>query len=356
MKNLSAAIGLGATLLFFTVALWKYPSDNRADVLFFQQAAREQFQYGDGLFDLSVMSPVRGLAGLSSPPFCVWLNPVLLASHCWPDKPAGTLVAAAMLLIATFALSLSFGLGATTACVTAQLLCLFVFPPHHNALATGSNINLADLLYPLPSAVVPLALATGWLAAFQFSDRDRWRWVCPVICPLLLLWSVLADPLYTAVIWMPLAVVAPCLLLAGRGQVFWRRFYTAMATLLAVVAFDLPRFYYALTHYCARARFPNEQFVEVQRWDNLTTLMFQGGAATALCVLLVGVSGMALLRGHNIGLMFSVLAAQIIAAMTSLVYVYSGTRWSAPLPVYCEIGLLPVYLVGMVSAVKSFRP
>jgi hypothetical protein len=116
---------------------------------------------------------------------------------------------------------------------------------------------------------------------------------------------------------------------------------------LVCLAVNLHGFYRALTAYAARATFPNELYVEVQRWDYLTNLMFQGRLATPASLFVLFACIALVMRGSTQlrGFALSVLGFQMLMVVITLAYVYSGVRWSQPLPVYFEYAALPVYIV-----------
>ncbi|MEI8284804.1 MAG: hypothetical protein WCG52_07410 [bacterium] len=161
------------------------------------------------------------------------------------------------------------------------------------------------------------------------------------------LYATLVDSLYTAIFWIPVSCFCVGILVGGESKriILWR---LTGGVILIIVCWLLGifHFYYALFGNAARSVFRNELYVEVQKWDNLTGLFSYGGGSLVFAILILAASGVLIAYGNrqirwlaaSVGVYFVLMIA------VSCIYVYSGVRWNLPLPVYLEIGALPVYL------------
>jgi hypothetical protein len=130
------------------------------------------------------------------------------------------------------------------------------------------------------------------------------------------------------------------------------------ACLATLLALNLHNFMRALFGYCARARFPNELYVEVQQWDYSAGVLFHGGFATfaAIGTALAAIAAIAWGSRLVRGVAASVLAFMAAIAAMCWVYVYGGVRWNAPLPNYLELPAYPVYaVVGLLGATAAIN-
>ena len=208
------------------------------------------------------------------------------------------------------------------------------------------------ILYGLvPGCVVPAALGVFCVAIYCYLGRlsIRGNLVCVGLLPTLLVYAIVCDPLYTAVFFPPLGILAVGVLLgSGSRQVFYWRIAASGVCLLATLALNLHGFYRGLIGYTARSAFPNELYVEVQRWDGYTALVFQGGLSTAAIVaVIIGCLLICVLHRGQVR-MFAIAVLVFLATIVAvcLIYVYSGIHWSLPLPVYIELPARPAYVIA----------
>lgn len=364
-----AAIGLGALFIYACVGLLTIPlRPMTPDSENFSHWSSADFEYASSPIDISVISPFQGLGGLVQP-LGVWLNPAHLAAHFLPAQDPrhwSFLVGMLLVAIATFLLGHAMGLPAHLAVLCGQVMAIAVFPPAAYRTADLGHLNLTSLyVICSPPIAFVTALGTALLAvvAYLGTSSRALNVACAILLPCLVVYSVLCDPLYTTMFFIPVAIFAAGIFVgSGSKSVFLWRTYSVAACLLVCLAINLPGFYRALTAYAARAAFPNELYVEVQRWDYLTNLIFQHGLATLAALIVIGASGVVCWFGATQmrGFALSILGFQFLMIVISFAYVYSGIRWSLPLPVYFEYGALPSYIVvsvlGLWIGYKKLAP
>ena len=126
--------------------------------------------------------------------------------------------------------------------------------------------------------------------------------------PLVLVYAILCDPLYTAMFFVTIAIFLAGVFLGSQSRRVSLRVAGGVACLLSVLLLDLHNFYRGLFGYAACAVFPNELYCEVQTWRPHTVLMFQGGWGTAGAILLIvcGVLALGLGSRQNRGFVASV--------------------------------------------------
>jgi hypothetical protein len=354
-------IGLGALGIYACLGLLLVPlNGTSADSLLWNHSAFANFAFASSPFDLSVISPFEGLGGLILP-LGVWLNPADLLPHIIPygtDPRVWSFLAVMPLMaLATFFLGRGLGLPSYLAVISAQLVTMISFPPmYFYSLYTNLNLNLVGLYIGCrPGIAFITVLGTSVLAVFAYLGRlsPSKNIMCMVALPLLVIYAILCNALYTAMFFIPVAVFLAGILWGSESRpvLIWRLMGAGFCLAVCVVL-NLHGFYRALFGYAARAVFPNELYVEVQQWDYLTNLIFQKGLATIICLLVMFGCGVIYAFGTRQmrGFALSVIAFQFITIGISLTYVYSGKRWNAPLPCYLEYGAWPVYLVTAVLA------
>ena len=344
-----ALIGAHVLLVFF----FSPPITLGHDTEHFLHWASANFEYASSPADLSVISPFQGLGGLVQP-LGVWLNPAYCVPHLLHSgdpRVAGFPAVMIVMAIATFMLGRAVGLPPWLAILGAQFTSIISFPPvwmwswpttHHNGV----------MLYGLAwGCAIPPALATLFLAMYCYLGQlsRRGNVACLILMPVLLVYAILCDPLYTGMFFVTIGFfLAGVFFGSGSRQVFLWRASGGAVCILTFLILNLHNFYRALFGYAARAVFPNELYVEVQQWDVYTGLLYQGGLATVCMILLIFSCGLACAFGNRLmrGFAASVLVFVGLIAGVCLVYVYSGIRWHLPLPVYMEVPAQPTYVVA----------
>ncbi len=320
-------------------------------------------EYGSGPFDLSIMSPFQGLGG-GVQPLGVRLNPVYAITLIWKELDArllGNIMGMLILASATFAFGGGLGLPMGRRLLAAQMVAIFSLPPIWSWSVPFTKLN-GFLLYGLvPGCVIPAALGTILLATFLYLGRlsTKGNAACIILMPILVVYSILCDPLYTAMFFVTIGFLMFFILIGStcRTEKLWRLAGGGVC-LLVLLSFHFLGFLKALFQYAARARFPNELYVEVQQWDGCTSALFQGGIASVAVVTAMIACAFTLFWGPKFcrgisGGMLAFFGAMIAAC---LYYVYGGNRWSLPLPTYMELPALPgafvLIFVGVSAALE----
>lgn len=351
------AFGFGIFALYVWLGLLFVPLPAPGvDTTNWNHWAASNFAYGSSPIDLSVISPFEGLGGLMQP-LGVRLNPSDLLSHLvhsnTDPRVWGLIVASLLLAFATFLLGRAIGLPHYLAIVSGQLATMMSLPPMVLWTVSATHLNLAGLyVFCRPGIALCTVLGTSLVAIYAWLGRLSFKKnvACVVALPLLVLYAILCNPLYTAMFFVPIAFYLAGVFAGGIGskQILLWRAIGAGFCLLVCLLLNLHGFYRALFAYAARAVFPNELYVEVQQWDYLTNLVFQRGLATPFVVfVMIGCALTCVLgRAEIRGFAASVLAYQLAMIGVSLAYVYSGLRWNQPLPAYFEYGAFPAYVVA----------
>ncbi|MEY2498934.1 MAG: hypothetical protein QOD12_2490 [Verrucomicrobiota bacterium] len=351
------AFGFGVFALYVGLGLFLVPLPGMGvDTTNWNHWAASNFAYASSAVDLSVISPFEGLGGLMQP-LGVWLNPSDLLPHLLhsstDSRVWGLIVASLLLALATFLLGRAMGLPYYLAIVSGQLVTMVSLPPMYLWTAHITRLNLAGLyVHCRPGIALCTVLGTSLVAVFAWLGKLSFKknLACIIALPLLVLYSILCNPLYTAMFLVPIAFYLTGVFagsLGSRQTLLWRAAGAGFCLVVCLLV-NLHGFYRALFAYAARAVFPNELYVEVQQWDYLTNLVFQHGLATPFVVfVMVGCALTCVLgRAEIRGFAASVLAYQLIMIGVSLTYVYSGLRWNQPLPAYFEYGAFPAYVVA----------
>jgi hypothetical protein len=355
-----AAVALAALALFALIGPRIIPFPMiRPDTENYEHWVATNFAYASSPLDQSVMSPFQGLGGLVQP-IAVWLHPAYLVQRWlggsepreWP-----TVVCMILMGLSTFALGRATGLPSLPAAVVAQAVAIVSFHPYYDWLFPFTHLNGAHLYSPLPGFALPAALGNLFLALFAWlgTQSRRANLACALLLPVVFTYSVVVDCLYTAIFFVPIGLCAAGIFLASRTRDEWLwRLGAAGFSLIVAVAAGIPQTYRGLMGYVARGVFPNELYVEVQKWDYNTALMFQGALAPWLVAVAIIAAGIGCWRGPAMvrGFCGAVLVCIAGLAAVSLVYVYGGTRWSQPVPSYVEAGAHASYAVATAWGVR----
>ena len=281
----------GLAIYVFCVLCFCPLPDPGDDTEHFQHWASANFEYASSPVDLSVMSPFQGLGGLVQP-LAVWMNPAYIVPKLLaPAEPRamGTAVAMILMVAATFLLARALGMPSWLALAAGQIVAIFsLIPTAHlaRAILPLNGVALYELIW---GTAVPPALETLLLAIFCFLGRQsrRGNVVCIVLMPLLLVYTILCDPLYSAMFSVTFLFFFAGVFLGSQSrQVFLWRAAGGIACASVLLALNIHNFYRALVGYAARAVFPNELYCEIQHW-HFTGLIFQGRFATAGMILLI---------------------------------------------------------------------
>ena len=333
------------------------------DTEHFQHWVSAAFEYGSSAIDQSVMSPFQGLGGLAQP-LSVGVHPAYAVPKALNavDLRIGILVVSMLLLgIATYAFARAMGLSGWLAVFGAQAMAIGSLPPFWSWTLAFTNTN-GLLLYGLnPAFSFPVAAGIGMLAAYACLGRcgQAGNIACLLALPALMAWSLVCDPLYTGMFFLAIGVFMTGILLGSESRhvALWR-IGGGAACLVTLLALNLHNFMRALFGYCARARFPNELYVEVQQWDYNAGVLFHGGFATFAAIVTALAAIAAIAWGSRLvrGVAASVLVFMVAIVAMCWVYVYGAVRWNAPLPNYLEIPAYPVYtVIGLLGATAAIN-
>jgi hypothetical protein len=307
-------------------------------------------------FEFTAMNPVEGL-GSQLFPINVWLNPTY-----WPfaflersiATDVATLIALTIFAISIFGMATCFNVPRVAAIVGAQA-SIILFPP----LLFVFGLSTVFSLMPGNAVVyAPFMVALGLLARLQPGSWRLFSVTALAICALLF-YSLCCDPLWFSVsAWnwaIPFAVVT-------FGT--WR-FRDIMIRCLALAA-SLPIFVlsgavsYVLTlaMYTARVQFGT--VVRARAADfNASALFYSPAMKYLLLVCALGWAiGLVWTRDRSRLFVITGIVSAAGSFVYLSVYLYGTGNWHAPLPVYVEQGLTPLFLasaaIGYWGALQRF--
>jgi hypothetical protein len=348
MPYVVVLVGLGAIYLYAFICIRPVVA---TDTMLLDYWVNTIFRYASSPVDLSVMSPVQGLGGLVLP-LGVWLDPVHLLCRVCRDfvEPAvfSRFVAIVLLSGAVLVLARLAGLGWLLSVLAAQIFAIAYFPPN--------TFSKTSLFTSSPCNMTPYALSVGFLALFLFIGKASFPGNLACLCalPFTIVYAVLCSPGFAPIFLFPSLFIA-CGVLVGSPsrRIFLWRLLGVTSTLLLVLAIGIPRYYHGLTGYCARGWFPNELYVEVQKWDYLTPAIVRfvakkRFAKTAAAVFMVCCWLLAAFHGRKEQKAFvaATLAYSTLMVSMTLIYIYSGIRWNMPLPEYFDVGAHVAYVLA----------
>jgi hypothetical protein len=298
-----------------------------------------------GALPAALQARISPLQGVGSPayPLTPWLNPgyaVLLPGVGLPLLLASYLVCSASLFLAVAWLGAALRAGATRSLLAAQAACLLVFHP----------LEISCGLYPQlrlnPGIVVYVAVAIVLIALLiRGGSRGAAGNVALAAAPVaLFLYSLLCDPVWTAVPYFSLWVFFVAALLVDRGRTtdLWRG-GALLGGLAVLAALSVPAYLTTLLGDSARARFRTEIIGVVQ--DRFYAFLpFHNTRTAVLFVVLLAGAAAALADGERRVRLFAAASLVHMAFLTglSLVYLYTDVNWTYPLPAYLQLPGLPV--------------
>jgi hypothetical protein len=350
---LSFVVGLGLTIPLIWRA-WTIIGPNTytgGDGKAWQAVIREVREFAP-VFHFNILNPLEGAAAFGTP-INIWADPVywpFLSDNLLFATQASTLVAYVAVAAAIFLLSRIWRvpLGAS---IAGSLSSLIVFP------AFSYIFHFSTLLSIVPDAAMGAALMMIAAGISYWVCDSQWKTLVSGVL-LLALW--LGFTVYSNPSWFVGAgfVFAPlfafCILDARSARVIAARiaaFAIAFALLYAFGPFDYVRTLFA---YSARIYFHSEwarpQDAPYASWvfqspQLLWTYLF-------------------LLSGWVLGLVFGKEGARKAAFVSLLlfaafvveviVYLFVPIHWPAPLPVYYEVLMAPLYAFGAIVGYSSF--
>lgn len=319
------------------------------------------FVYASSPVDLSVMNPVQGLCGLIQP-IAVWLNPASLFPHIISPyidyQISSFFISCFIYTISLIFLARTLNFSLIASLFISQLI-VFMYIPRSSLLARIFNVNAA-FLYSIAEGFITIISITIIIFSMYYrlgKSTFIKNAFYVIIINLLIIYVLILDPLYSAMF-----LVAPAIFTIGliiysdnKNILAWR-ITSTLITITLLLLFNVHKFYYALSAYMARAVFPNELYVEIQKMDDLTAYMMQSNISLIICSTIILISIFIInndkkeMKGVAISIIFYLLSMSIL----SIVYVYSGIRWHLPLPVYLEYSAHPFYIIIMIYGLLLF--
>jgi hypothetical protein len=305
------------------------------------------------------ISPLQGMGALQLP-VNAWINPgyaVLLTGASLPRVMASFLLFAGALFLAVFLLGRALRLGVRTAIVAAQIACLLPFPPFEEWAGLHPQLRLnPGTAYYVALALLCLGLFLRLGTGSRALDLAR-----ALLLPLLFLYSLLCDPLWTVVPFLSLAPFLAVALPAGRTPrtLAWRA-GAVVSSLGLLLWLGVPRHLWGLFAYTARARFRTEIVGEIQD-ATYAFFPFRGLAAGMLFALLLAGILLALRHAEGAVRLFAAGALAHMALLSTItaLYLYTDVNWTYPLPAYFQQAALPLFvlvaLAGWVDGASRAR-
>jgi hypothetical protein len=302
-------------------------------------------------FHFNNLSPIQGL-GSQLLPLNVWANPAywsfaVLGRESAPDVSAA--VALAIFATATYIMARCFDVPVVASAIAAQL-CIGLFAPALFILKLSTVFSIMT-----GNAVVyaPQMVALGLLARLE---PGSWRAFGLTTAGIfgLLIYSLCCDPLWATVVavgWaVPFAVVA--LGSARRRTVLLR--CAALGGCVALLAVSRAiEYVYVLTRYTARVEFA--RVVDRPRGPDLPASALFYSPVMKYFYLVCAIAwllGIVTLRGRPRMLVVAAGVTGVGLLAYILTYlVLLDVPWRAPLPVYLEQGLTPLFVVAAVAGI-----
>jgi hypothetical protein len=303
-------------------------------------------------FYVNVLNPLQGAAGYGSP-INVWADPVY-----WPffsdDRlfatQASTLIAYVAMATAIFILSRIWRvpLGAS---IAGSLSSIIVFPPFSYIFGFSTQLSI------VPDAAMGAALMIIAAGLSYYVNDLRWRTIVSgaLLLTLWLGYTVYSNPSWfvgAGFVFAPL--IAFCILDARSARLIAARiaaFAMAFALLYAVGPVDYLRTLFA---YSARIYFYSEwvrpQDVLYASWIFVSPRLLW----TYLFFLLGWVVG--LIFGDRSERKVVVVCLLLLAVflIEATVYLFAPIHWPATVPLYFELLMGPIYVLGAIVGYSSF--
>src|SRR5262245_2149505 len=312
-----------------------------------QAVALVALKFG-GLLDITNLSPVAGI-GSQLLPKNVWGNPALWPFHVF-DKEIATDISALIALgcyaLGCYLMCRCFDMPIVPSALAAQL-CIGLFAPALLLVYTPTNFCLTP-----GDAVVyaPYMIALGLLARLEPGVSRKTFAVLTAAILLLLIYSIYCDPLWATVAafgWsVPFAVVT---FSALRLKAILIRLASLACCFGLLVASGAMIYLYTLSQYTARVQFAEAldrarvagYVLAMTYWPNMTYFYPAWIVAWSL--------GLFCLRGRSRTLVIAAIAGFAVYVVYGVSYLLLNTKWPAPIPIYVEHCLFPLYLAGAIA-------
>jgi hypothetical protein len=300
-----------------------------------------------GLFQVTNINAIHGV-GSQLLPMNVWANPSYWPFHIVSQALAtdlSALIALACYAIACYIMARCFDLSVASSAVAAQL-CIVLFAPTvlYLQLSTVFSLTAGNAV-----AYAPHMIALGLLARLAPGSWRTFALITAVIFALLL-YSLCCDPIWTMISGVSWSVAFAVVTLSplNRKAILVR----AAALGCCVVLLFLTRaleYLYTLSQYTARAQFA--AVIDRPRWAPFVSTVFSSSTTKyyyAACAL-GWLFGILALRGRPLVLVVAAATTGVLFVVYSIGFLLLNVPWNAPIPVYVEHSLFPLFLAAGVA-------
>ena len=309
-----------------------------------------------GFLQVTTISPIEGV-GSQLLPMNVWANPAYWPFH-FLDKTVATdvsgLVALAVFAIACYTMMRCFDVPVTASAIASQL-CIVLFAPTVLILALP---NVFSLTPGNAVAYAPHLIALGLVARLE---PGSWRAVGLTTAVLLglVLYSLFCDPLWSMVNgfnWAtPFAIVifAPLHMQRVFGRPHIKTVIVRCLSLgvcfIVLLLSGVLEYLYTLSRYTARVQFSAVadrprmfEFVSTAFYSSSTKYFY-------LCCALGWLVGLVTLTSRPRVFTLAAIGAFVFYLIFGIAFLLLNIPWTAPIPLYVEQSLLPLYLAAAVA-------
>jgi hypothetical protein len=307
-----------------------------------------------GLFQVTNISPIEGV-GSQMLPMNVWLNPAYWPFHNLSPALAtdvSALIALACFAIACYVMVRCFDVPVVPSAIAAQL-CIVLFAPSVLVLSGARGYEIGATVFCLTPgnavAYAPHMMALGLLVRLEPGSWRTFGLLTAAIFALLL-YSLSCDPLWTMVGGISWSVAFAVVMLSPLNL---KAILVRGAALgCCLVLFFLTRaleYVYTLSQYTARLQFA--AVVDRPRLAPFVSTAFNSSATKfyyAACVLgwLLGIWA---LRGRPRVLVLAAATTFVAYLAYSTGFMLLKAPWTAPIPVYVEHSLFPLFMAAGVA-------
>jgi hypothetical protein len=300
-----------------------------------------------GFFQVTNISPIEGV-GSQSLPMNVWLNPAYWPFHVLDQAFAtdvSALIALASFAIGCYVMARCFDLTVVASAVAAQL-CIVLFAP------TVLYLQLPTVFCLTPGnavAYAPYMIALGLLARLE---PGSWRAfvLFTIAIFALLFYSLCCDPLWAMVNGFGWSVAFAVVTLSPlKLKAILHRGSVLVCCLVLLFLTGALEYVYTLSQYTARVQFAAVvdrprllPFVSTASYSSATKFYY---LACALGWLL----GILVLHGRPRVLVLAATTTCVLYFAYCMSFLLLNVPWTAPIPVYVEHSLFPLFLAAAVA-------
>jgi hypothetical protein len=300
-----------------------------------------------GPFQVTNISPIEGV-GSQMLPMNVWLNAAYWPFHILELARAtdvSALIALACFAIACYVMVRCFDLPVVPSAVAAQL-CIVLFAPSALVLGLSSVFSLTP---GNAVAYAPHMIALGLLARLEPGSWHTFGLLTAGIFALLL-YSLVCDPLWTMIDGLSWSVAFAVVALSpfNLKAILIRGAALGCCLLLLFLTRAL-EYVYTLSQYTARIQFA--AVVDRPRLAPFISTAFDSSAMKFyyLACALGWLLGILALRGRPRVLVLAAATTFVAYVAYSTGFVLLRAPWTAPIPVYVEHCLFPLFVAAAVA-------